>query len=180
MLRPYYADDGIFYCKHLNEKNLELNNILTAAVKYITSIRIYVQEYYTCVECIPSSNFLTVKRISENKYKICELTVLPVSICTQCEGCIDYASVKRYILFGKYMSLKYCKKCFIYKWKTRACEDCSEKNSNDLFKTICNTCLSKKSNELNYCVFYLDYNMDITNIIINKLQEIKNYLVIKN
>jgi hypothetical protein len=86
----------------------------------------------------------------------------------------------RYLLFGKFMFIKLCRWCLQKKWDEKTCEDCGEKKPNDLFKTICDHCLSIKSNELHYCASYLDYNIDITKVIINQLDEIKNYLIIKN
>jgi hypothetical protein len=180
LLAPYHYDkeENTYYCRHINDKNLELYDILIDYDKYVkllhetTSYKCTMCVY--CVSTIPTDiDGIILKKKNSTSYNVTCSTTYICRISGQ--GCIT--SDARYLLLGKYFNVTVSIVCILNRWKTKTCKDCGEKNPNDIFKTICDSCILMKSNELHYCASHLDYNTDVTNIIIDQLQEIKNYFI---
>jgi hypothetical protein len=218
LLSPYRFDGNTYYCKHLNEKNLELFDILTDSKKYISKVIYGRGSCHVCANCVPSRDLFEIDDVANNVYSIGTKQILNEH-CIRCH-CVENNHYWRHLLLGKFVSSKYCGRCLLATWMRKTCEDCGEiysdepetdfsstveiysdesksvfnqisesdsdepgsdfNQTNEIFRTICDSCLLMKSKELHYCTYYLDYNTDITNIIIDQLQEIKNYSVIKN
>jgi hypothetical protein len=204
LLAPYYVDGDAYYCQHHNKKNL--HDILINPDEYIApmSCGAYIR-VILCDQCsviaLQTDKTFIINNVLYAHYD-------ELDICKMCNNPFDYSNI-RFFLLGKYYNIKICDYCFLNKWKNKTCEDCDKTNSNDIFKTICNYCfLTKwknnscencgekkpidlfkticdlcslaKQKELHLCSHYLDYNTDVTKIILDQLQEIKNYSVIKN
>jgi hypothetical protein len=174
LLSSYYVDKTTHYCRHLNQKNLELCDILIDSDRYINNIDCD-KPYHVCVNCIPIHYSYITNKVADNVYDIRGKKGFIGRLCI----CKDLAGNGRlrHLIFGKYVNTNLCRDCLFRKWNQKTCEDCGEKNPNDIFKTICDTCILMKSKELHLCTYHLDYNTDITCIIIEQLQDIKNYFI---
>jgi hypothetical protein len=180
LLSSFYVDKNTYYCRQINDKNLELINIQTHYEEYKNKAAYFFDiKYYVCADCIPMNDLFKINKITNNIYKINKNMFPSGFFCIICHLKASWHCL-RHLLFGKFAHKQYCADCLYTKWNTRTCENCGYENVHDLFKTICDSCISMKTNELHLCTYYLDYNADITHMIIKQLEEIKNYAIIKN
>jgi hypothetical protein len=183
LLAPYHYDNNTFYCRHINDKKLELHDIRVDSHKYFKYANDYhPRKYIICDICyIGLHPTIPTKKheLNSNLYVISEECIQYKCVGARCKMIAGTISniYKQYLTLGNHYFMTWCQECIKIEWENKSCDDCDKKKSNDLFKTVCQSCLSIKSNELHLCTYHLDYNADIINIIINQLDEIKNYFV---